>query len=71
MPFIIAAIMLALVQNELNCDSLWDHSFNTYLKISEKLTLLPPDTHTFVFVSGGKKCEFFGKFCVSTKLMIP
>ena len=23
---------------------------------------LPPDTHTYVCVSGGKKCSFFGKF---------
>ena len=23
---------------------------------------LPPDTHTFVCVSGGKKCSFFGEF---------
>ena len=28
---------------------------------------LPPDTHTYVCVSGGKKCYFFGKFCVHTK----
>ena len=32
---------------------------------------LPPDMHTFVCVSGGKKCQFFGKFCVRTKWMIP
>ena len=25
---------------------------------------LPPDTHTYVCVSGGKKCSFFGKFSV-------
>ena len=25
---------------------------------------LPPDTHTYVCVSGGKKCPFFGKFGV-------
>ena len=25
---------------------------------------LPPDTHTYVCVSGGKKCSFFGKFGV-------
>ena len=25
---------------------------------------LSPDTQTYVFVSGGKKCSFFGKFCV-------
>ena len=25
---------------------------------------LPPDRHTYVYVSGGKKCSFFGKFGV-------
>ena len=30
-----------------------------------------PDTQTNVCVSGGKKCWFFGKFCVRTKWMIP
>ena len=29
--------------------------------------VLPPDTHTYVCVAGGKKCLFFGKFCVRTK----
>ena len=42
-----------------------DHSFSMYVKFSEKLTSLPPDTHTSekltfvlpdVCVSGGKKC---------------
>ena len=32
------------------------HSFNTYTKFSEKLAFLPPDTHTYVCVSRGKKC---------------
>ena len=32
---------------------------------------LPPDMHTYVCVSWGKKCWFFGKFCVRTKWMIP
>ena len=33
-------------------------------KFSEKRTFLAPspDTHTYVCVSGGKKCSFFGKF---------
>ena len=31
---------------------------------------LPPDTHTYICVSGGKKCYFFGKFCVHNKWMI-
>ena len=30
-----------------------------------------PDTHTYACVSGGKKCQFFGKFCVRTKGTIP
>ena len=34
-----------------------DYSFSTYENVSEKLTFLtPPDTHTYVCVSGGKKC---------------
>ena len=33
-----------------------DHSFSTYVKFSEKLTFLPPDTNTYMPVSGGKKC---------------
>ena len=32
---------------------------------------LPPDTHTYVCESGGKKCYFFEKFCVRTKWMTP
>ena len=33
-----------------------------HAKISEKLKFLIPDMHTFVYVSGGKKCLFFGNF---------
>ena len=32
---------------------------------------LPPDTHTYVYVSGGKKCSFFGKFGVLYFLETP
>ena len=32
---------------------------------------LPPDTHTYVCVSGGKKCSFFGKFDVLWFLETP
>ena len=32
---------------------------------------LPPDTHTYVCVSGGKKCSFFGKFGVLCFLETP
>ena len=32
------------------------HPFSTYAKISEKLTFVTPDTHTYVCISGGKKC---------------
>ena len=32
---------------------------------------LPPDTNTYVFVSGGKKCSLFGKFIVRCFLETP
>ena len=32
---------------------------------------LPPDTHTYVCVLGGKKCSFFGKFSVLCFLETP
>ena len=35
--------------------NLSDHPFGKYAKFSEKLTFLPPDIHTYVCVSGGKK----------------
>ena len=35
--------------------SAWDHSLSTHATFSEKITLLPPDTHTCVCVSEGKK----------------
>ena len=38
-------------------------------KFSQKLTFLPPYTQTYVCVLGGKKCYFYGKFCVRTKWM--
>ena len=28
-------------------------------------------TRIFVCISGGKKCKFFGKFCVRTKWLVP
>ena len=37
---------------------------------SKNLYFLPPDTHRNVCLSGGKKCKFFGKFCVRNKPMI-
>ena len=34
-----------------------------HAKISDRKThFLPPDTHAYVCVSGGKKCLFFGNF---------
>ena len=36
--------------------TLWNHSFSTYAKVSEKIAFLPPDMHMYVCVSGGKKC---------------
>ena len=38
------------------------HEFGKYAKFSEK-------TNVFYRVSGGKKCQFFGKLCVRTKWM--
>ena len=39
--------------------------------VSRSEHFLPPDTHTYVCVSGAKKCEFFEIFCIRTKWMIP
>ena len=33
-----------------------------HAKFSKNRTFLSPDMHTYVFVSGGKDCSFFGKF---------
>ena len=38
---------------------------------SENQHFLPPDTHTYVCVSGGNKCSFFGKFGVLCFLETP
>ena len=43
-----------------------ERSFSTYATFSEKLTFLTP-----WYASGGKKCKFFGKFCVRFKWMTP
>ena len=42
-----------------------------HAKFFEKLTVLPSDTHTYVCISGGKKCLFFGKFGVLCFLETP
>ena len=42
-----------------------------YAKFSKKQTFLPLDTHTYVRVSRGKKCSFFGKFYVLSFLQRP
>ena len=47
------------------------HSFSMHAKFSKKLTFLTPDTHTYVCIPGGKKCQLFGKFCLRTEWMIP
>ena len=47
------------------------HPLSTYAKFPEKLILLPPNTHTYVCVSGAWKCYFFGKFWVRTYWMAP
>ena len=57
-------------------------SFSTYFDFAiihlvrsqnfpKKQHLLPPDMQTYLCVSGGKKCYFFGKFRVRIKWMIP
>ena len=33
------------------------------LNFPKKRTFLTPDTHSYVYVSGGKKCSFFRKIC--------
>ena len=43
------------------------HLFSRYAKFPKNWHFLSPDTHTYECVSGGKKCQFFGKFWVSTK----
>ena len=42
-----------------------------HAKFSEKRTFLPPDTHTYLCVSGGKKRSFFGKLGVLFFLETP
>ena len=59
-----------------NCSSFSpsDHSFSKYTKFSKKQTFLtPPPTpgvYIYGWVSGGKKCWFFGKFCARIKWAI-
>ena len=53
------------------CPLQMDHSFSTYENFPKNELFLLPDTHTHVCVWGGKKCSFFGKFCVLIKWMIP
>ena len=40
-------------------------------KFSKKRTFLTPDTHTYMCVSGGKKCLFFKKFGGACFLVTP
>ena len=42
-----------------------------HAKFSEAEHFLPPDTHTYVCVSGGKKCSLVGKFGVLCFLETP
>ena len=50
---------------------LGDHSFSRQANFSVELVFfIPPDTQMCVCVSGGKKCQFFGEFCVRTEWMI-
>ena len=43
-------------------NSNWMFKENKARRISRKTNIPPPDAHTHVCVSGGKKCSFFGKF---------
>ena len=47
-----------------------NHQFSTYAKFFQKLTFLTP-WYAHERVSGGKKCYFFGKFCVRTQWTNP
>ena len=63
--------MITSTKQKINLNKQWGHTFSTYAKFSKKLTFLPPDTHTYVCVSGGKEMLVFGKLCIRTKWMIP
>ena len=39
--------------------------------LSKNKRFLPLDTHTYVCLSGSKKYQFFGRFCVRANSMIP
>ena len=43
---------------ELNGTGFGINPFSTYAQFSEKLTFLPPDTHTYLCVSGSRKVNF-------------
>ena len=40
----------------------WSHPLITYAKLSEKLTFLIRDMHTYVCVSGGRNISFSENF---------
>ena len=40
---------------------------NQHFRCRYITNFLPPAAHTYLCVSGVKKCSFFGKFCVHTK----
>ena len=44
-----------------------EHSFSTSKIFSKTLAFFAPLIHTHVCISGGRKCWFFGKFCVCIK----
>ena len=44
-----------LINTQKICDP-WNYSCSTLTKVSVKLTFLTPCTHTYVYVSGTKKC---------------
>ena len=56
--------LLALARKSLR----GDHSRSSYTRFPKNYYFLRPDRHTW---SGGKKYQFFEKFCVCTNWMIP
>ena len=62
-------LIYILLKVELSFFCNMDHSFSPYAKLSE--ICQPWYVHTYMFASGGKRCQFFGKCCVRTKWMTP
>ena len=52
------------VSKQVNLRNRGESQKQTTLNFPKKEHLLPPDTYTYVCILGGKKCSFFGKFCM-------